>query len=279
MRVGVVGLGLIGGSIARDLKSQINVTVYGVDKNETHTEQAKELGLVHEIISIGEVTLDADVIIVATPVDVIERLIPQILDTVGPQTVVIDVGSTKSDICDKVKNHPNRHQFVAAHPLAGTEFSGPEAALKGLFQNAKNIICEKDKSSDRALEIALKVFESIGMNTLFMSAEEHDRHLAYVSHLSHVTSFSLGLTVLDIEKDEKQIFNLASTGFRSTSRLAKSNPQTWKAIFGRNRKYLGEALDGYIKTLSEFRDAIKENDVERMEELMTEANDIKRILN
>ena len=279
MKVGVVGLGLIGGSIARDLKAQINVTVIGVDKNQHHAEKAMELGLVHKLASIGDVTLEADVIILATPVDSIETLLPQVLDTVGSKTVVIDVGSTKSDICKMVASHPNRGQFVAAHPLAGTEFSGPEAALKGLFHDAKNIICEKDKTHDAALETALKVFESMGMKTLFMGAEEHDRHLAYVSHLSHVTSFSLGLTVLEIEKDEKQIFNLASTGFRSTSRLAKSNPQTWKAIFGRNRKYLGEALDGYIKTLSEFRQAIGENDIEKMERLMQEANDIKRILN
>jgi len=279
MKVGIVGLGLIGGSIARDLKAQINVTVYGVDQQKEHCKKAFELGLVHEIASIGDVTLDADVIIIATPVDVIELLLPQILDTVGLDTVVIDVGSTKSDICNIVRGHKNRSQFVAAHPLAGTEFSGPEAALKGLFVDAKNIICEKELSNANALETALKVFESMGMNTLFMTAEEHDRHLAYVSHLSHVTSFSLGLTVLEIEKDEKQIFNLASTGFRSTSRLAKSNPQTWKAIFGRNRKYLGEALDGYIKTLTEFKHAIEDNDISKMEEMMKEANDIKRILN
>lgn len=279
MKVGVVGLGLIGGSIARDLKAQINVTVYGVDQEEDHCKKAIELGLVHEIASIGDVTLDADVIIIATPVDVIEMLLPQILDTIGPDTVVIDVGSTKSDICKIVNDHKNRNQFVAAHPLAGTEFSGPEAALKGLFADAKNIICEKEKSNTKALETALKVFESMGMNTLFMTAEEHDRHLAYVSHLSHVTSFALGLTVLEIEKDEKQIFNLASTGFRSTSRLAKSNPHTWKAIFGRNSKYLGEALDGYIKTLTEFRKAIGDNDITKMEMMMKEANDIKRILN
>ena len=278
MKVAVVGLGLIGGSIARDLKSQINVTVCGVDNNESHCKSALDLGLVHGIASVGEVTMDSDVIILATPVDAIERLLPQILDTVGSNTVVIDVGSTKSDICKSVRHHPKRTQYVAAHPLAGTEFSGPEAALKGLFMDAKNIICEKERSSESALKIALSVFESMGMHTLFMSPEEHDRHLAYVSHLSHVTSFSLGLTVLDIEKDEKQIFNLASTGFRSTSRLAKSNPQTWKAIFGRNRKYLGEALDGYIKTLTEFRSAIEDNDIEKMEMMMKEANDIKRIL-
>ena len=279
MKVAVVGLGLIGGSIARDLKAQINVDVYGVDSNEEHAKRAMELGLVHGMVSLGDASMDSDVIILATPVDVIEILLPQMLNTISRNTVIIDVGSTKSDICRAVANHPKRGQFVAAHPLAGTEFSGPDAALKGLFIEAKNIICERQLSSKEALETALKVFESIGMNTLFMSAEEHDRHLAYVSHLSHVTSFSLGLTVLEIEKDEKQIFNLASTGFRSTSRLAKSNPNTWKAIFGKNRKYLGEALDGYIKTLSEFRNAIKDNDLNKMESMMKEANDIKRILN
>ena len=278
MNVSVVGLGLIGGSMARDLKAQINVNVFGVDSNVAHANRAMELDLVHDMLTLGDATLESDVIIVATPVDVIEYLLPQILDTVGPDTVVIDVGSTKSDICQCVRNHPKRDQFVAAHPLAGTEFSGPDAALKGLFNDAKNIICEKEMSSEKSLNTAMKVFNSLGMITLFMSAEEHDRHLAYVSHLSHVTSFSLGLTVLEIEKDEKQIFNLASTGFRSTSRLAKSNPHTWKAIFGKNRKYLGEALDGYIKTLTEFRKAIGENDLEKMEGFMKEANDIRRIL-
>ncbi|MFT4533157.1 MAG: prephenate dehydrogenase [Saprospiraceae bacterium] len=279
MRIGVVGLGLIGGSIAKDLKAQINVDVTGVDNNADHCKAALELGLVHRISSIGEVALDLDVIILATPVDIIESLLPQILNVVREDAIVIDVGSTKSDICSAVEGHANRSQYVAAHPLAGTEFSGPEAAFKGLFNNAKNIICEKEKSSSAALNIALQIFESIGMTTNFMSPIEHDRHLAYVSHLSHVTSFSLGLTVLDIEKDEKQIFNLASTGFKSTSRLAKSNPNTWAAIFGKNRKYIGEALDSYIKTLSKFKTAIELEDHESMVKLMSDANDIKRVLN
>ncbi len=278
MKIAVVGLGLIGGSIAKDLKAQINVKVTGVDNNTDHCNKALELGLVHKISSLGDVILDQDVIIIATPVDVIEGLLPQVLDVIKEDAIVIDVGSTKSDICKGVTNHPNRQQYVAAHPLAGTEFSGPEAAFKGLFVNAKNIICERDKSSEEAIDLALSIFESIGMITDFMSAEEHDRHLAYVSHLSHVTSFSLGLTVLDIEKDEKQIFNLASTGFKSTSRLAKSNPNTWAAIFGKNKKYIGEALDGYINTLTKFKEAIEKNDHECMVKLMTEANDIKRVL-
>ena len=279
MKVGIVGLGLIGGSIAKDLKAQINVDVTGVDANEAHCHKALELGLVHQIKSLGSVIMDMDVIILATPVDIIEQLLPQILNVIHEDAVVIDVGSTKSDICSVVANHENRSRYVAAHPLAGTEFSGPEAALKGLFMNAKNIVCEKEKSADTALEIAIKVFDSIGLITDFMSPEEHDRHLAYVSHLSHVTSFSLGLTVLDIEKDENQIFNLASTGFRSTTRLAKSNPDTWAAIFGKNKKYLGEALDGYIKTLTKFKTAIDSGDHQSMVKLMSDANDIKRVLN
>jgi len=279
MKIAVVGLGLIGGSLAKDLKAQINIDVTGVDNNTEHCTTALDLGLVHRISSIGEVALDLDVIILATPVDAIETLLPQILSEVREDAVVIDVGSTKSDICSAIADHPNRSQYVAAHPLAGTEFSGPESAFKGLFNNAKNIICEKEKSSKYALDTALQIFESIGMATYFMSPEEHDRHLAYVSHLSHVTSFSLGLTVLDIEKDEKQIFNLASTGFKSTSRLAKSNPNTWAAIFGKNRKYVGEALDGYIKTLTKFKTAIDSDDHDAMIKLMSDANDIKRVLN
>lgn len=278
MKIAVVGLGLIGGSLARDLKAQINVHVIGVDKNTDHCDKALEFGLVHEIGSLGDVILDVDVIVLATPVDVIETLLPQVLNLISEDTLVIDVGSTKGDICRSVVDHPNRGQYVAAHPLAGTEFSGPEAAIKGLFVNAKNIICEREKSDPDILATAMSVFESVGMISDFMGAEEHDKHMAYVSHLSHVTSFSLGLTVLDIEKDEKQIFNLASTGFRSTSRLAKSNPKTWSAIFGKNRKYLGEALEGYISTLTDFKNAIENNDIDKMEALMSEANDIKRVL-
>lgn len=278
MKITVIGLGLIGGSIAKDLKSQLNVKVYGVDASESHQKLALEYGLVHEILALEEGLKLADIIILAIPVDKIEGILPNILDQIGQNTTVIDVGSTKSDICSAISLHPKRSRFVAAHPLAGTEFSGPTAALKGLFQNKKNIITEPDKSAADALESALRVFESLGMVTSFMTAEEHDKHLAYVSHLSHVSSFMLGLTVLDIEKDEKQIFDLASTGFESTVRLAKSNPKTWSAIFGKNKKYLLEALDSYIVHLENFRHHIRENDTAETERLMSRSNDIKRIL-
>lgn len=278
MKITVIGLGLIGGSIAKDLKSQLNVKVYGVDASESHQKLAFDHGLVHEIVKLEEGLKVADIVILAIPVDKIEGILPNILDQIDEKTTVIDVGSTKSDICNAISLHPRRSRFVAAHPLAGTEFSGPTAALKGLFQNKKNIITEPEKSDDDALESALRVFESLGMVTSFMTAEEHDKHLAYVSHLSHVSSFMLGLTVLDIEKDEKQIFDLASTGFESTVRLAKSNPKTWSAIFGKNKKYLLEALDSYIVHLENFRHHIRENDTEETERLMVRSNDIKRIL-
>ena len=278
MKITVIGLGLIGGSIAKDLKSQLNVKVYGVEASESHQKLAFDHGLVHEIVTLEEGLKLADIVVLAIPVDKIEGILPNILDQIDQKTTVIDVGSTKSDICNAISLHPRRSRFVAAHPLAGTEFSGPTAALKGLFQNKKNIITEPEKSDVDALESALKVFESLGMVTSFMTAEEHDKHLAYVSHLSHVSSFMLGLTVLDIEKDEKQIFELASTGFESTVRLAKSNPKTWSAIFGKNKKYLLEALDSYIVHLENFRHHIRENDTEETERLMIRSNDIKRIL-
>lgn len=278
MKITVIGLGLIGGSIAKDLKSQLNVEVWGVDASEDHMKQALELGLVHSLADIESGIKDADMIIISIPVNKIEGLLPRVLDQISDKTTVIDVGSTKDDICKTVSKHSNRKRFVAAHPLAGTEFSGPTAAMKGLFQNKKNIITEPEKSAADALESALKVFESLGMVTSFMNAEEHDKHLAYVSHLSHVSSFMLGLTVLDIEKDEKQIFELASTGFESTVRLAKSNPKTWSAIFGKNKKYLLEALDSYIVHLENFRHHIRENETEETEKLMHRSNDIKRIL-
>ncbi len=279
MKVTVIGLGLIGGSIAKDLKSQLNVKVYGLDSSEDHIKQALEMGLIHESVDMESGIANADIIVISIPVNIIESLLPEVLDKINDTTTVIDVGSTKEEICRSISRHPKRNRFVAAHPLAGTEFSGPTAAIKGLFQNKKNIICEKDKSAPDALDAALRLFESLGMTTSFMSPKEHDKHLAYVSHLSHVSSFMLGLTVLDIEKDEKQIFDLAGTGFASTVRLAKSNPKTWSAIFGKNRKYLLEALDSYIVHLQNFRKHIDNKDTNSTEKLMAESNKIKRILN
>ena len=278
MKISVIGLGLIGGSFARDLGSQINVDVYGVDNNSDHCLQAMEMGLVKNILSLEQALETSDVLIAAVPVDALENLTLSLMDKIGDHQLIIDTGSTKKLICNAVENHAKRGRFVAAHPLAGTEFSGPKAALKGLFQNKKNIICDREKTDDDAMQTAIRIFESMGMQNIFMSPEEHDKHMAYVSHLSHVSSFMLGMTVLDIEQDEKQIFNLAGTGFASTVRLAKSNPKTWSAIFDRNKENLLPALDQYILWLEKFKQAMANGDRSQMEKYMTEANDIRRVL-
>jgi prephenate dehydrogenase len=279
MKIAIVGLGLIGGSMARDLRSQINVNVYGVEQNPDHIKLAEGLGLVDGFMTLEEAEQSCEVIILAVPVTTIESLLPSILDRISDDKIIIDLGSTKSAICSMVESHPMRSRYVASHPLAGTEFSGPTAALRGLFNNKKNIICEPEKSSSDALDKAIAIFNSVGLNTIMMSADDHDKHLAYVSHLSHVSSFMLGLTVLNIENDEKQIFNLASTGFESTVRLAKSNPYTWYPIFSKNKKYVSTALASYIDLLTTFKEALDTDNEEVLKNYMVKANDIKRILN
>jgi len=280
MRIAIIGLGLIGGSIAKEIKTRSlgTISVVGVDKSESHAAKAVELGLVDKIVDLNVALKESDVFIVAVPVNVIENILPQLLDGIKDSQVVIDVGSTKSDICKSISNHPNRKRFVAAHPLAGTEFSGPEAAILNLFNGKKNIICEKDKSDEDALAQALKVFDFLGMKTIFLDAEEHDKHMAFVSHLSHVTSFALSQTVLDIEKDEKQIFNLASTGFASTARLAKCNPVTWTAIFEKNPQYLSEALGAYIIHLQNYKKLVDDGNWKGMYDAISESNEITRVL-
>jgi len=280
MEISIVGLGLIGGSIAKELKTRSlgTIRIVGVDKSIAHGNRAKELGLVEDVVDIDTAVAQSDVIIISVPVNVIESLLPSILYKITPAQVVIDVGSTKSDICRSIAEHPMRHRFVAAHPLAGTEFSGPDAAIMNLFNGKKNIICESDKSDKDALDRAIKVFDFLGMKSIFLGAEEHDKHMAFVSHLSHVTSFALSQTVLDIEKDEKQIFNLASTGFASTARLAKCNPVTWTAIFEKNPQYLSEALGSYIVHLKNYKKLVDDNNWKGMYEAISEANEITRVL-
>ncbi|MEJ1241300.1 prephenate dehydrogenase [Chryseolinea sp. T2] len=279
MNATIIGLGLIGGSIALDLKKAGIVSrVTGIDLCSAHAEEAARLGLVDEVVQI-EAIKDADVVIMAIPVSALVKLLPAVLDLVPSHTVVIDAGSTKSQICKAVANHTKRSQFVAAHPIAGTENSGPSAAFSGLFKNKTNIICERERSSPAALELALKVFDALGMNTIFMEPEEHDRHVAYVSHLSHVSSFLLGQTVLDIERDEKNIFDLAGSGFASTVRLAKSSPDMWAPIFEQNAEYLSQALLEYIMHLQKFQYYLMKRDAKELHKIMTEANRIREILN
>jgi len=279
MKITIVGLGLIGGSMAIDLrKAGVASRLVGVDRSEEHSRRALELGLVDVVESEDRALSDADVVILAIPVNILCALLPQVMDVVKSDTVVIDAGSTKSLICRSISSHPNRRQFVAAHPIAGTENSGPDAAFSGLFKGMTNIICERDKSSERALSVASRIFEALGLNTIFMEAEEHDRHVAYVSHLSHVSSFLLGQTVLDIEKDEKNIFNLAGSGLASTVRLAKSSPDMWAPIFEQNAEYLGQALAEYIMHLQKFHYQLMKRNTKELYRVMKEANKIRKVL-
>jgi len=280
MKTTVIGLGLIGGSIALDLKKAGLVSeLVGIELNQEHARKAIELGLVDRIQSKEESLASSDLIIVAIPVSALSKSLPSVLDVVKKEAVIIDAGSTKSLICRAVSSHPNRGQFVASHPIAGTENSGPEAAFEGLFRQKTNIICERSKSSAQALAVAEQVFDALGMNTIFMEPEEHDKHVAYVSHLSHVSSFLLGQTVLDIERDEKNIFALAGSGFASTVRLAKSSPDMWAPIFEQNAEYLSQALLEYIMHLQKFQYYLMKRDVKELHRVLTEANRIREILN
>lgn len=279
MKTAILGLGLIGGSMAKDLrKAKLSSRLIGVDNNPEHSMKALELGLVDELLNVDEALALADLVIVSIPVSAIQQVLPEILDKVNDNTVVLDAGSTKSLICEAVKNHPKRNQFVASHPIAGTENSGPTAAIEGLFQNKMNIICEREKSGEHALQVAEKVFNALGMRTTFMDSTGHDKHVAYVSHLSHVSSFLLGQTVLDIEKDEKNIFTLAGSGFASTVRLAKSSPDMWAPIFSQNATYLLKALEEYIAHLQRFKNHLVNQETEKLYDIMVQANEIRRVL-
>ena len=277
MKIAIIGLGLIGGSIALQSRA-LGHEVVGFDQKEDHIKQAIEQGLINSIMSMEEAILDADLIGLCVPVDGIKALLPEILDKISFYQTVFDVGSTKENICKLVADHPKRDRFVATHPLAGTEFSGPSAALSDLFIGKKNMICEETLSAFDALKKVKDLFTELGMKNIFMTANNHDKHMAYVSHLSHVTSFTLGLTVLDIEKDEKQIFNLASTGLASTVRLAKSSPETWGSIFTDNATYLSKALEKYIDYITDFKKAVDTKDLETMTEMMQRANEMRRVL-
>ncbi len=274
----VIGLGLIGGSLVKDLKERIGYKVYGIDQNPEHIKKALELGLIDSEIEMSQIG-DASVIIVATPVNAIPIVTQRVLDLVSKDTLVFDVGSVKQEICKAIQNHPNRGNFVAAHPLAGTEFSGPEAAILNLFDKKVNILCETDKSNWQILDKALSLFKKLNMRIKMMNPVEHDRHIAYVSHLSHVSSFMLGKTVLEIEHNEQHIFDMASTGFASTVRLAKSSSSTWTPIFLQNKENILRSLDEYIKNLKEFKEMIETNNEAALNKTMNNTNYIKTILN
>jgi len=274
----VIGLGLIGGSLALDLKLRMNFKVLGIDKNPEHIKKALELGFIDQEANFSEIA-EASVVIIAVPVNIIPKVTLQVLDLISDDTLVFDVGSVKNEICKTVRNHPKRKNFVASHPLAGTEFSGPEAAILNLFDGKVNIFCEADKTDWKILDKAISLFKKLNMRIKMMDPVEHDRHIAYVSHLSHVSSFMLGKTVLEIEKNEQAIFDMASTGFASTVRLAKSSANTWAPIFLENKENLIKSLDEYIKNLIEFKMFVETNNEEKLKEAMNNANYIKSILN
>lgn len=274
----VIGLGLIGGSLALDLKKRSGYKVYGIDESQAHIKKALEFGIIDEEINFAQLA-DASVVIIAVPVNMIPQVAKQVLDLISKDTLVFDVGSVKNEICKSIENHPNRKNYVAAHPLAGTEFSGPEAAILNLFDEKVNILCEADKTDWKILDKAFSIFKKLNMRIKMMSPEEHDRHIAYVSHLSHVSSFMLGKTVLGIEKNEQHIFDMASTGFASTVRLAKSSANTWAPIFLQNKENIIRSLDEYIKNLTEFKEMIATDNDAGLKETMKSTNYIKTILN
>ncbi len=277
MNITIIGIGLIGGSMAMSLRG-FRTHIIGVDTNPEHCKKALQRGIVDEIQPIEKAIKNTSLIILAVPVNAAKEILPAILDNIEEKTIVVDMGSTKKGICRKVEKHPKRQQYVASHPIAGTENSGPEAAFSSLFKGKKTIICEKQLSSPEALKLIIKMYDLLEMEIIYMQAEEHDRHIAYVSHLSHISSFSLGKTVLEIEKDEKNIFNMAGSGFASTARLAKSSPSMWYPIFEQNKESLTKALDSYIENLMQFRNAIAENDKEKLIAMMTKANNIRKVL-
>lgn len=279
MVVGIIGLGLIGGSLAISLKQRGFATkIIGVDKNEVHLKEANELGFVDDACELNEILNKTDLVLLAIPVDAARQLLPFLLDQAKDGQTIIDMGSTKEGICKVADAHHNRKNFVASHPIAGTENAGPSSAMDGLYDHKITIICDEEKSHPNSIELCNKLYDVLKMRVLKMNAQEHDRHIAYVSHLSHITSFVLGQTVLEIEKEEKHIFNMAGSGFASTVRLAKSSPEMWAPIFEQNQEHLSTALDAYIKNLQEFKRKIDEGKKEDLHDLMSEVNDIRRVL-
>ena len=278
MKLAVIGLGLIGGSMAKDLRrTRFATEIIGVDNNPENARIALEVGIADRIESLDSATKEADIVIVAVPVDKIVLLLPYILDHISPSTTVIDVGSTKREIALAVKDHPLRGNFIPSHPMSGTENSGPFAAIENLFERKICIVCDHEQCRPQHLALAEKMFQSLGMPIAYMSSDEQDHTTAFISHLPHATSFALANAVLAIE-DRNIIFDLASGGFQSTVRLAKSSPQMWSPIFWQNRDYIHEALEVYIHHLGELKESLKNNDPDRLSELIVSANKIRGVL-
>ncbi len=280
MTVGIIGLGLIGGSLGLDIRANgFADRILGAEENPEHALEALKFGLIDEVLPLDHLCLEADLIVLAVPVRAMAQLYPEVLNRIRPDTVVVDMGSTKGALAEAIQGHPRRGRAVLAHPMAGTEFSGPNAAVHNLFQGKAAILCDLHLSDPDAREKAERLFKSLFMRLLFMGSQDHDLHAAYVSHVSHISSFVLALTVLEKEKSEQNIFDLASGGFASTVRLAKSSPRMWADVYEQNGQHITDVLDSYIEKMVAFRNAIAEGDFDQTYAWMAEANDIGRILN
>ncbi len=278
MNTTIIGLGLIGGSLAKDLrKSHFATHITGVENNPEHAKQALELGLVDKIEPLEKAVKNTDLVIIAIPVDKEVELLPRLLDLISHNTTVTDMGSTKRVITETVRNHEKRKNFVAAHPMSGTENSGPTAALEDLFRDRITILCDQEDSGPQHLALVEKMFQTLGMDIAYMTSDEQDHSTAFISHLPHAAAYALANAVQD-KADRNIIFDLAGGGFRSTVRLAKSSGTMWHPIFQQNRNYVVESLDVYIKHLQEFRDCMFKKEDERLMDLIVNANKIRTIL-
>lgn len=278
MKIGIIGLGLIGSSLALKIDKIYNdIYIYGEDISESNLNYAVENKIIHNKLEEKDYS-KLDILFLAIPVDEILNVLATVLDRVGNNTLVVDLGSTKKPVCDLVNNNQNRSKFLAAHPIAGTEFSGPMSADSSLYDNKTIILCEIEKTENKLLTMAKELFLSIGMNIKEMKADEHDKHIAYVSHLSHITSFMLGKTVMDKEKDEETIYDMAGSGFESTVRLGKSSPSMWTPIFHQNKKNIVDALNEYLKNIKNFKHLIETENLSEIFNEMKEINGIKNIL-
>lgn len=279
MKIGIVGVGLIGGSIALTLKEKKFATkIIGIDKDENNLKKALQIGFIDEANSLEEAAKEVNIFILSIPVDAITNMLPHLLDIINGQQVILDMGSTKEKLLASIEGHKNRGRLVACHPMAGTEYSGPEAAIPNLFTGKTMIYCDAKNSDEDAFEIAESLVDQLAMHTVFMNAKEHDIHTAYVSHISHITSFALALTVLEKEKSQGRIFELASSGFESTVRLAKSSAAMWVPIFRQNRKNVMDVLEEHIYQLQNMQRLLEKEDFDAFDKLIKKANKIKRIL-
>lgn len=278
MIVTIIGLGLMGGSAAIDLKKRgLATQIIGVDHDKVNANAAHHIGFVDELMELEPAVKASDLIILAIPVDAALKVLPQVLDLVDRQFVT-DMCSTKGKLLEWVKYHPKRKHYVAGHPMAGTEYSGPWAAISNLFDGKAVILCDTEDSDIRAVAAVKRMYEALNMRVIYMNGSNHDVHAAYVSHISHISSFALALTVLEKERNEKHIFDLASGGFGSTVRLASSSAEMWTPIFGQNKENVITVLDTYISKLKEFKKTIENDDSEKLSKLIKESNRIKRVL-